>query len=429
MLACVHEAARAAPNAGGPAEPPTATPPTADDPQTFGVNAAAAAAAMRFGWALAEVRGRFDPWCPERQGVVPGEPTLLLDAAHERSATECQIEAAKVLAALDDGPDNQIGLDAISDRQEWLPPGLPDGVNSTAKLLLFVAARLIYARTGKDMSATLGTSRIAAEELEAPDFSGGAWWKRLQWFLWAWDEALQDKYATGEFGTASAYQLGRGLAEAYWALGPNDPDKAAVARRWRFYLGHNRVRALTHLCRRLAPIAIKKQAAPAIVCSLDKWEEVAAAPDRYVDPVDALEGQVRIWRDLLVTGADPLDLADPARLEDVARDPRPILKAFRWELLVAVVGALALSLGISFLSSSASSVVSALSAVGITSSGLVGWTKSRMQGVRSRVGDAVDQSVANEAVLHLPRRQDEGPTRRTPLSPWRSVPDGKRSAA
>lgn len=413
------DAAGAGPGQAAGADDPAT--PAAEAPTTspnFGVDPKAAAAAMRFGWALAEVRGRFDPWSPFRRTGSPGEPTLLLDAAHERSPTECQIEAVKVLAALDAAAHNPIALITISKDTMWKPSTAAAGA-TTSEMLLFVASRLIYAKTEEDLSPTLG---VAAVNTEEETTSASAWWDRLQWFLWAWDEALQDHYASGDFGTASAYQLGRGLAEAYWALGPRDPDKAAVARRWRFLLGTARVDALSNLCRRLSPSAINKQTAPAIEASLGQWKAVAAEPEKYVEPVAALEGQARVWRDLLVIGASPLSLVDPARLEVVARDPRPILKAFRWELLVAVAGALALSLSLAFLSSSASTVITALSAVGITSSGLTGWAKSQIQGVSSRVGQAVDQSVVNDAVAQLPRKQGAQPASRRALWPWRRPP-------
>jgi hypothetical protein len=133
-----------------------------------------------------------------------------------------------------------------------------------------------------------------------------------------------------------------------------------------------------------------------------KWEEVAKLPQSYVEPVQALERQVRIWRDLLVGGRDPLSLVEASDLEKVARDPRPIIKAYRWELMAAFLAAVVLGVAAAFLSSASSAIVTVLSAFGITASALVGWGKARVQSVADRVSKAVNQSVVNDAVETLP---------------------------
>jgi hypothetical protein len=258
----------------------------------------------------------------------------------------------------------------------------------------------------ENLNATLRTKRIEAADYE---IGTDGWWYRVQWFLWAWDEALQDQLAAGKFGTASSYELGRGLSECYWGA-TNSRTADELKAQWSFVLGENRVKALRDLSLRLAPV-FNPYTTPAVIASLDAWRTVwkdalASAewgtPDRSEADckryLDAMEEQARIWRDLLVTGRDPLTLVTPSKLEMVARDPRPILKAFWWELVAAAVLAMGLALTLTYASSWARGALAALATVGLTASAIVSWIKSRAQSVATRVGAAVNQSVVDEAV-------------------------------
>jgi hypothetical protein len=373
--------------------------PEAQDPEDAStLSFSAAAAALRLGWAVAETRGRFDPQGDQIARPLPA-PTLVLDAAHERSRTESQIEVAKVLAALGRVEVAAIDLDRLTGSEEWGPiPATPAGrtaMTGASDYLGFLASRIVWSQERKDVSATLDTFPLVPDERR--DLDG--YWKRMQWFLWAWDEALQDQLAAGDFGTASAYQLGRGLAETYWALDPRNAED--LSQRWTFLLGENRVQALTTLAQRLAP-SLKTYVAAAIEDSVQAWGDVAKSPSNYVNPVDALERQVRIWRDLLVTSRDPMTLVTAARFEEVARDPRPIIKAYKWEVGGVGIAGVLLGLGATYLSSAPRAIVSALAAFGISATTLLGWVKARVQSVSARVSDAVNQSVVNEAVRLTP---------------------------
>jgi hypothetical protein len=225
----------------------------------FSVSPAEATQALRLGWTIAETRGRFDPSNGQSHYRSPPPPTLLLEAAYERSAIEGQVEATKVLAALGGvgvASVDPIQLQKLSEEERWGPP--PFGTD-TSQMLCYLASRLIWSRTNKeiDLTRTFGLTEISEDEQSDPV----QWWARLQWFLWAWDEALQDQLAAGNFGIASAYQLGRGLAETFWALDPMNPK--GLGTRWTFLLGSPRVEALSALCRRLSP-ALKDFTAPAV---------------------------------------------------------------------------------------------------------------------------------------------------------------------
>jgi hypothetical protein len=368
----------------------------------FTVSPDEAAQALRMGWVLAELRGRLDPECAYKPKCVTAPPTLVLDAAGERNAVESQIEATKILSSIGSQDLTRIDIKTLSRKDKWgeIPTGGP--TLTTSDMLRYLVCGLISASaTGSaadhitDIQATLTTKAPTEAQLA---LGKDHWWARVQWFLWAWDEALQDELSADKFGTASAYELGRGLSESFWSLNLKSTDDHA---QWGFLLGDRRVKAMCDLAERLAPV-FNVYTAPAVVASLTKWGKVVEHLDDYPHPVRALEDQARIWRDLLVTGRDPLTLVDPDKLEAVARDPRPIIKAFRWELLAALVLAAGLALSLTYFSSQARSVLAALTAVGISASAMVSWIKSRAQSVANRIGSAVDQSVVNDAVTHTP---------------------------
>jgi hypothetical protein len=379
---------------------------TSSNTTAFTVSPDEAAQALRMGWVLAELRGRLDPACAYKPQCVTAAPTLVLDAAGERNAVESQIEATKILSSLGNLELTKIDIKTLSRKDKWgeIPSGGP--TLTTSDMLRYLVCGLISASASgsaadhiTDIQATLTTKAPTDAQLALGKYY---WWRRAQWFLWAWDEALQDELSADKFGTASAYELGRGLSESFWSLNREITDAHA---QWGFLLGERRVKALCDLAQRLAPV-FNVYTAPAVVASVTKWGEVVKGlekrPENYPHPVRALEQQARVWRDLLVTGRDPLTLVDPDKLEAVARDPRPIIKAFRWELLAALVLAAGLALSLTYFSSEARSALAALAAVGISASAIVSWIKSRAQSVASRIGSAVDQSVVNDAVTCTP---------------------------
>jgi hypothetical protein len=371
---------------------------TPSNTTAFTVSPDEAAQALRMGWVMAELRGRLDPKSTSAPVGKIDPPTLVLDAAGERNVVEGQIEATKILSSLGSLELTKIDISTLSREDKWDPEPTPGLALTTPDMLRHLVCGLIYATAPDkihDVHSTLTTAPLTEEESE---LGKAEWWERIQWFMWAWDEALQDQLSAHKFGTASAYELGRGLSESYWALNERSHDSHA---HWGFLLGKDRVNGLCDLSRRLAPV-FSEYTAPAVVASVTRWGEVAKAPDTYDDPTAALAEQALIWRDLLVTGRDPLTLVPADKLEAAARDPRPIIKAFRWELLAALVLAAGLALSLTYFSSEARSALAALAAVGISASAIVSWIKSRAQSVASRIGSAVDQSVVDQAVTRLP---------------------------
>jgi hypothetical protein len=162
------------------------------------------------------------------------------------------------------------------------------------------------------------------------------------------------------------------------------------------------VTAFHDLLRRLGPV-FSDYAAGGVEFSITKWAKVAEAPASYDRADLAIAQQVAVWRDLLVTGRDPLTLVESKRLETVARDPRPILKAFVWEIVAALAMAALFGLALAYWGGATKTVVAALATVGISVSAILSWIKSRAQSVAARVGTAVNQSIVNDTVTVLPK--------------------------
>jgi hypothetical protein len=357
------------------------------------------AAALRIGWTLAEVRGRLDPAADQSQNPEPAQPALLLDAANERSAVERQVEAVKVLAKLSKDGTTDMDVAVLTFNTDWASDDTAEAVKAlkASGMLSYLAACLIWSRTKKDLSPTLGSKpALDKDNAEMP----ATWWNRLAMFLWAWDEAIQDQFATQTFGTASSYELGRALAESYWALDPSAPEGDPSS--WSFLLGENRVDALIENCRRLAPV-IGTITAGAVEATLRSWGTVASDAGAYVQPQQMLQRQIICWRDLLVTGRDPLTMVDSHDLEKVARRPWPLFRAFGWEILLVLIGGLLIGLAAAYLSKASATILSVLGAVGITASALVAWAKSNVQKVADRVRNAVNLDAVVQAVTKLPK--------------------------
>lgn len=261
------------------------------------------------------------------------------------------------------------------------------------------------------VAATTLAAAIADLQTDEPDPSSPTEppaWKLLQTMMFRWDEAIQDKLAQGTFGDSSAYQLGRGLAESYWALEISSEITApARAGSWRFLFGESRAATFATLCDRLSG-PIDPRTTEAIKFSVNAWKdwvsrafEAKGSPaiDQQMSVSVDLYNQVMVWRDLLLTGRNPTSYVGPDSLLSALSSPRLLVKSFRAELATAAAGAAALVLAIPDFNGWGAKVVTALGAVGITSSALGATTKKNAQAVGIQLKAAVDQQAINQAVL------------------------------
>lgn len=384
-------------------------------------------AALRLGWAVAELRGR------NRPGGPPGDVTQLPDRVDhplplriERSPTELCIEVQCVLGALarelhvDHSDDHLSFGQALDDAAKVLghtrAPKASAALDRALDLLEAddVAEALATLRAGQSVQRARVASRVAAvtaakrelttaeqelaaagthraeelaaaarraaEELrvdmatvtgeahglaaldevietleQASSATAGIQaiqerqhviatdaakqWACLAELIWEFDAYVQDGLTAASETQAIAYQLGRGLAESYWAL---DPDALDGTRSWGFLLGSERCSELSRLLGRLSGY-LHEYTGPAIAGSVEVWKDVVETPawlGNRRDAQEALYRQIRRWFELLVLGQDPTTLVRPGA---VMKDYRAMLRAVRlfWPQLVGVTVGLA----------------------------------------------------------------------------------------
>jgi hypothetical protein len=185
----------------------------------------------------------------------------------------------------------------------------------------------------KSNSATVGIESIQQRQ-HAIATDAAKLWASLAELIWEFDAHVQDGLTAASETNAIAYQLGRGLAETYWALDPDAPDGT---RSWQFLLGDERCSELSRLLGRLTGY-LHEYTGPAIAGSVEVWKDVVKTPawfGKAGDTQEALYRQIRRWFELLVLGQDPTTLVRPGA---VTRDYRALLRAVRlfWPQLVGI---------------------------------------------------------------------------------------------
>jgi hypothetical protein len=254
--------------------------------------------ALRFGWYMAEVRGRNGHPPPPHP---PGQ-SRALPLRTERTAAESRIAAQAVLATL--AASLQVDLRA--------------DVTSYSGAVDQEAMRLAGAR-----------------ELGGP--SAGLLWDSLEGLIYDFDAHVQDTLTARSETQATAYQLGRGLAEAYWALDPDAACDPVTPGCWAFLLGEHRCDELTRLAGLLSPY-FSPYCIPAVAGTVRMWQSVASDADwRKAARGGHLHRQLRRWYDLLVLGQDPTTLIRPYALITTWQVSLRVLQALWIQVVMATV--------------------------------------------------------------------------------------------
>jgi hypothetical protein len=222
--------------------------------------------------------------------------------------------------------------------------------------------------------------------------------------IWEFDAYIQDALAAVSETRAMGYQLGRGLAETYWALDPQGPADGATS--WGFLLGNERCGELSRLAGRLGAY-MNEYTAPAIAGSVDVWKAVAASETWRAGAADpALYNQIRRWYELVVLGQDPTTLIKPT---DIIKDYRTIGRTLKWfgpELAILLGGTAALGALIFFLSTGGSTFLktlfASLATVGITAAGVAGKLKNSEQALLTRLRQDAYTDLVSIAVQTAP---------------------------
>jgi hypothetical protein len=249
---------------------------------------------------------------------------------------------------------------------------------------------------------TAGAAQAAATAIRAHllavSAAAQALWAQLAELIWQFDAHVQDTLSAVSEDQATAYQVGRGLAETYWAL---DPDQVGGSTGWTFLLGDERCGELSRLAGRLSAY-LCEYTAPAIAGSLEVWHDVAKTPAWRADARtadQALYRQIRRWYELIILGQDPTTLIKPGA---ILKDYRTVGRALRlfWPQLAATViglGALVTLLVLLGVGGSAwQKTLSGLAAaVGLSLAGISGTLKNSAQAVLKRLRqDAYSDLVA-----------------------------------
>jgi hypothetical protein len=346
--------------------------------------------AVRLGWTVAEVRGRYWPdGQPGSSLPLPkraGEP---LPLQMERDADEVRQTALVVLAALAE----ELKVDDDTDTPS--SPRFSDEVKAAARDLA-------------------GTVKGSPEE--------GAAWKKLADLIYAFDSHTQDALAMQSDTVACGYQLGRSLAECYWALDPKQPNTPETWTSWSFLLGTVRCREIGRYLGRLTDY-FHPYTTAAIAGSLEIWKSVATNQDwqkliegdeKWRANADiALYRQIRNWYELLLLKQDPSTLIKPYQL---LRNPRLVLKTVRlfWaQLLLAVLAAAAVAVFAWLLSrpsvnAGLTTLLGTLGITGFSIAGLAAKLKNDSQAMITRIKQDAYTDLIAVAITTAPPEPTAG---------------------
>jgi hypothetical protein len=392
--------------------------------------------AIRLGWAVAEVRGRNRPDAPPgAKAALPGPPSGALPLRVEQTPTELRIEVQALLSVmagdlrLDRGKDHTDFPKAIDDQAKRLyqarkatagagiakAPGEagtagPGGVGpGGAEAVGGAAVPGVAVADGATPDGAGPVVMIAASETPAPESVPGdpsSEWLSLQELIFKFDQHIQSTLACGADTVACGYQLGRALAEPYWALDPGLPDKTPSPAAWWFLLGQERGGEMSRLVGRLTGYFHPLTAA-AIAGSVQIWKHVAADPAWRENAVDELFLQVRRWYGLVVMKQDPTILVQPYAMVRNFRMMFRALRVFWPEIAGAAVAAAALSgfavaVGQNHISSFAKSALGFIAIAGFSVAGVMTRLKSQAQVMVTRLRQDVYTDLVAVAITTAP---------------------------
>ncbi len=328
--------------------------------------------AFRLGRAVAELRGRYQPDRFDKRD--PGAETVFkrgafqLPLASERSPAEIRKEL----------------IETVEDLSKALE--LDEDATVSA--------------TWTTLKALLATMEEATDR--QPLLNG------VVSNFFKWDAHIQDALVL-QATRAAGYQLGRGLAETYWALEPDRADDEMGS--WTFVLGKRRCEILQRLGARLSSY-FGASVVAAIEGPLADWSRLAGDATRRAQPgVTAdLFRQCLLWRDLVRGERQPQDLplntdVDAPPSAEVWKDLklyRVALSSLRLPLLGGVAGIGALVVGATLLASGAghtgwSTAIGLLGALGVTSASLYAHAKADVTSLLANLRKKVEIERVRQA--------------------------------
>ena len=376
------------------------------------VDADAVSNALRLGWQIAELRGRFwrriNSLDPVHHQIVALTREYALPLEDERTPLERLYETQAIVVALS----GQLGLDFPAANLSGQGND-PDHRASTR--LMALTKRLSHPDDAGNPSPTPAPAAVAAAEpppAPVPPPVGvvdrGTAWEDFAAFVFAWDARVQDQLAAVSYSQFSAYQLGRGLAEVSWQLDAG-VSAADDPHGWQFLLGEARLRQLGRLMDALSSY-FGPMTVAAVKNSVQAWGKVASEPGITARPdaISKLIEQSHVWRNLLIGGMSAQTLIPDHAEAQKIRGLGLVVKAFWPQLIIGIVGALVLAVGAYLLvtadvtTKEIGAALGVIGSFGITSAALIAKSKESVLQVFSRMRLLYYTDLVSAAAARVP---------------------------
>lgn len=346
--------------------------------------------------------------------------------------------AAAAPAAPAAGPKPDWGLD-------WLPLQNDLTQDQTRKEAQALLDKLATGLGVNDVKNPAGSysKRLATQAQALAAAQGGqainAEWAKLAKLIQDFDFFIQETLMVESETVICGYQLGRALADSYWALDPSLSDGQDHAS-WSFLFGQKRCSEMERLLGRLSAY-FHPYTSAAVAGSVEVWKSITA-PTEWGKSIQvdknwsalAYRGiyqQIRRWYGLTILKQDPTTLLQPYQL---LKDWRLLWKAVRlfwFQLLLGLLAAGALA-GFAYLltlKSVQAGLATVLGALGITGIPVAGWAaklKNDAQSMLTRIKEDAYTDLIAVAITTAPPPPEAGKA----LDPSAEPPpiSGKRQA-
>lgn len=352
--------------------------------------------ALRLGWVLAELRGRY--WwqgTPPATAPLPVDPPFALPLRPERTPAESRAQVCEAVVALA----RRLAVAepfAAGEHGTGLP--FPDRLEVVLAPLEADSAQLL---------SPPGTPGIDVAKRDAA-------WAGLALLVHEWDAQIQDGLTARADVLCNAYLLGRGLSECYWTLGPDVPapgsaqEGRTVATDWTFLFGYERRCELSRLVGRIAG-HLDALTPAAVSGSIEAWGAVAGDPGWRGDATSRakLYEQLRRWYELLVLARDPTTFVKPYAVLRGWRTTRHAFRSLWPQLALALASAAAVGVLVWFLSTGRGTaglnvLLGLFGGLGLSAAAVVGKAKNVAQQLLTRLRQDAYSDLVAIAVTCIP---------------------------
>ena len=234
-------------------------------------------------------------------------------------------------------------------------------------------------------------------------------WEQLAEVVYAWDAEIQDQLNIKSVNQLTGYNLGRALADIYWALDPAAPDNLSSS--WHRLFIERRA-LINQYLGRLSDY-FDPQAAAGISGSVATWCKVASTPrwrSNTDDTLKTLHEQLRRWYGVLILGQSPQTYVKPRAFLGNWRATLTALRAFLPDLLALAGGlgaatALGSLIALGYGAEYVKSLLGFVSAFGLTSATLTAHIKTSTQGLLTRLRSSAESDIVAIGLTLVPREK------------------------